>query len=66
MSYFRLGDPLDDFDRLEREREEFEATLPVCDYCDEHIHEEHYYEINGEKLCQKCLDDHFRRTVEGC
>lgn len=37
MSCFRSGDPLDDFDRLDREQAKLLAKLPVCDICDNPI-----------------------------
>ena len=63
MSFFRKGDPLDDFDRLDREQAAHEAQLPKCDYCGERIHD-HYYQIHGEIFCRECLDDQFRKEVD--
>lgn len=37
--------------------------LPVCDYCERPIQDEHYYYINGENICEKCLRYHFKRDV---
>lgn len=64
MSYFRHGDPLDDFDRLDRKQAEHEARLPVCDECKERIHEEDYYDIDGEILCEECMKRRYRRSTE--
>lgn len=61
MSYFRSGDPLDDFHRLDRERAEFEAKLPKCDICGQPIQDDQYYQINGDNICPECLDNHFRK-----
>ena len=37
---------------------------PVCDYCDEHIQDEHFYSINGECICPECIENHFRKWTE--
>ena len=60
MSYFRSGDPLDDFDRLDREYTKWLEGCPVCDICDKHIQDEHYYLIFGDVICPDCLD-HFKK-----
>lgn len=60
---YRTDDPLDDFDRYEREKERLEALLPKCDICGRTV-DEHYYNIYGETVCEDCLDEHFRVTVE--
>lgn len=61
MSYFRNGDPLDDFARLDREQARWLEQLPVCDICDNHIQED-YYQINGENICPDCLE-HFKKYI---
>lgn len=60
---YRTDDPLADFDRWEQEKEEMAEDLPECDYCGRTI-EDHYYFINSEVLCEVCMDDQFRVTVE--
>lgn len=37
------------------------ARLPQCEYCGEHIQDEFYFEINGEYLCEDCLNEQFRK-----
>lgn len=64
MSYFRKGDPLDDFDRLDRQQAAHEAHLPCCDICGCPILDDHYYEIRCEDICHGCLDDLFRKEIE--
>lgn len=63
MSYFRNGDPLDDFARLDREQARWLEQLPVCDVCGEPIQDDHYYQICGENICPDCLE-HFKKYVE--
>ena len=38
--------------------------LPLCDYCDEHIQSDYYYEIGNECICEDCLNDNFRKDIE--
>ena len=64
MSSFRHGDPLDDFDRLDREQARREARLPHCENCGNLIRTEHYYEIDGEILCKKCMKERYLRSTE--
>ena len=64
MSYFRMGDPLDDFTRLDREQEKRLERLPKCDQCGEPIQGEHCYKIHGETLCEECMNDRYREDVE--
>lgn len=66
MRYFRYGDPLEDFDRYDREQARHEARLPVCDNprCRKRIHDEHYFLIDGEILCEDCMNDRYRMRTE--
>lgn len=66
MSYFRHGDPLDDFDYLDRRQAEAEARLPVCEdkKCHKRIDEDFYYEIDNEILCEECMKRRYRRSTE--
>lgn len=64
MSYQYTDDPVADFGAWDEEQTRKEAKLPVCDYCNEAIQDDYYYYINGEIICEKCLDDNFKRDVE--
>lgn len=57
-------DPLSDFDRYDRQQEEWLNSLPVCDCCGEPIQDDFCYEINGDLICKDCLDMYFRKAVE--
>ena len=57
----RIPDNLDIWDAHDIEMERRRARLPQCDYCGEHIQDEYYYEINGEYICEECLNEHFRK-----
>ncbi len=56
-------DPLMDFEHHDREQAKRLAELPVCDICDDPIQDDFYYEINGENICEHCLDQFFRKEV---
>lgn len=64
MSCFRCGDPLDDFNRRDREESAWLESIPKCDFCRKPIQEGHYYEINGDILCNECLEWHFGKDVD--
>lgn len=66
MSYFRHGDPLEDFDRYDREQARRYERLPVCDNrkCRKKIDDDIYFEIGGEILCEKCMHDRYARSTE--
>lgn len=57
-------DPISDFLAHDREQAREIERLPVCDYCDNAIQDEHYYDIEGEILCESCLIKHFRKSVD--
>jgi len=66
MSYFRHGDPLDDFEAHDREQQQELDRLPVCDgkRCGKRIDEDYYFEIDGEILCEACMISRYRRNTE--
>ena len=47
MSYFRSGDPLDDFARREHEQEEWLKSRPICSKCGRHIQDERLMFVEG-------------------
>jgi hypothetical protein len=63
---YRTDDPLADFDRHDLEQARLEARLPVCEErkCGKRIHDDDYYEVDGEILCEKCMIRRYRRSVE--
>ena len=66
MSYFRHGDPLDDFAQQDIEQERMRARLPVCDNpkCKKRIDDDFYFEIDGEILCEDCMNLRYRKSTE--
>ena len=64
MSIFRSDDPDRDFEMWDAEQEAWLAERPVCADCDEPIQEDHCFEINGEYICPRCMEDLHRRDVD--
>ena len=56
MSYFRTGDPLDDFHRQDMEMERRRARRPKCEECGEHIMDETAFCKDGAWTCEKCME----------
>ena len=61
--YFRNGDPLDDFDRLDRMQAQREARLPVCDKCGKRINDD-FFNVGGDILCEECVHDEYGQSLE--
>ena len=55
--------PLADYYAHEAEEHRRLSRLPKCDICGEPITDENLYEINGELVCEVCLNEHYRRSV---
>lgn len=58
-----IGDPLDGFAVHEKKMEILRSTFPVCECCGEPIQETYLYDIDGEFLCEYCVDRRYRREV---
>ena len=61
-----IPDNYDLWEANDRENERKRARLPVCDNrkCRRQIDGEHFYEIEGDYLCEKCMILRYRRNVE--
>lgn len=48
------------------DREQYEALekLPKCANCGEPIQDEYLYKISGDLICESCLKECFRESVE--
>ena len=57
-------DPVADFERHDLEQVKRLNLLPFCDICNDPIQEEHFYEINGDFVCEFCLDKLFKKNTE--
>lgn len=64
MSIYRTDDPIADYDKYLDEAESQMAKLPKCVHCDEPITDDTYYDINGECMCEACLNKHHRKWVD--
>lgn len=60
----RLEDNYSRWESYDNEREAQLHKQPVCCYCDEHIQEDHFFLINDEVVCEKCLNEFFRKDIE--
>lgn len=61
---FRTDDPIADAYQHDWEEQRWLEKLPKCVYCDEPIQDDIYFEINGEPVCEECLNEHHRKAVE--
>ena len=59
---FYSDDPLRDFDRWDAEQQKALEELPVCADCDNPIQDESAFYINGDWICEDCMDA-YRRDV---
>lgn len=53
---FYTDDPLADFEAWDEHQNEQLERLPVCMDCEQHIQDETAYYINGEWICEDCMD----------
>ena len=57
----------DNYDRWEQrqaEQDRAEEKLPKCSECGHTIYEEFCYEYNDEPICDDCMFDNHRRSIE--
>lgn len=59
---YYTDDPIADFDRWDTDQHKQLEQLPVCEDCGEHIQDETAFYINGEWICEDCMDS-YRREV---
>ena len=62
--FYRTDDPIADFMAYDAEQERLMDRLPKCDYCGEPITDDHLFDINGDVICESCLNENFRKRVE--
>lgn len=55
-------DPVADFLRYDREQQRELDKRPKCDICGEPLYECGYM-IDGELICQECLDDNYKIKI---
>lgn len=64
MLIFRSDSLSRDIDDYERAQARALEKLPRCSECDEPIQDDFCYEINGELICEECLQQYRRRTED--
>ena len=64
MSFFRTCDPDADFTRWDMELERQRARRPLCSHCGVRIQDEEAYLINGDFICEKCMEREFKVQVD--
>lgn len=40
------------------------SERPLCDICEQPVAGDHYYNINGDVICQDCMEEYFRRELD--
>lgn len=53
-----MPDNYSQWERHDRKNEEAVARLPRCSECGHHIQDERAYYINGEWICESCMEDY--------
>lgn len=46
------------------EQQSWLDSLPVCDECGQPIQDTHCYNINGNYICEECLNERYRVCVD--
>ena len=61
---YYTDDPHADFDRHDREQNEWLKRLPVCCSCGEPIQSEKLFDIEGDLYCEDCGKSEFVHDIE--
>ena len=64
MSIYKSDDPLLDYSRHEAEAERWLVTRPICSECERPIQDDYCFELNGDLICEGCMEDHKRWTED--
>jgi hypothetical protein len=62
MIGIRTDDPIADAERYYASLEEKAKDLPLCSQCGERIYEDYAYMIEGDYVCEDCIDK-FRISI---
>lgn len=60
---YYTNDPVADYHAYAADQERELKKRPMCSECDEHIQDEYAYYINGEWICNDCMDSNYKREV---
>ena len=61
---FHVSDNYDRWLQHDTEQENRLRDLPECSECGEPIQDEFCYEVNGEYICENCMDSHKKCTED--
>lgn len=64
MSIRITDDPEKDFDTWDFEQTELLELLPKCKECGEYIQDDFCYEIDGNLICEECMDMCYKKFTE--
>lgn len=53
---FRTDDPVADYDSYDDYNYKQRLKLPVCGWCGEHCDSDYAYQIEGDIVCDDCID----------
>lgn len=57
-------DPVADAYAHDYEQETALEKYPVCSCCGEHILDDYLYDIDGDLICEECLNEYYRRSTD--
>lgn len=61
---FYSDDPISDYNRYCNEQQKELDRLPECSECGEKIMDEYCFEVNGEYICERCMNENHRKSVD--
>lgn len=57
---YEIPEPHELYDRYMDKQESELEKLPKCTYCQNHIHDDYAWNIDGDFFCEECATDLFR------
>ena len=61
---YYTDNPIADYDRYSDDQERELERCPKCEKCGQPITDSYCYEIEGELICEECLDIYYRKDTE--
>ena len=58
------NDPIRDFNEHDYMQMKWLDSRPECDICKKPIQDEYAYRIEGEVICEDCLNRHYRFFID--
>lgn len=59
-----VPDNYDLWEAHEAEQEKLLELLPECEICSVTIQDDYYFEINDAIICEKCMNEQYRKRTE--